>query len=197
MLGRSSRSLLHNKQKKLGFDTRRRLLWRQDRREVCWSLRNSWRVKKSNQSEHHRGTFGKEHQGAESKNTLERERGMLYQHDPRHVDVLFESLKLENGTTVQTPIVGHAKDETSSEAGPDQTSKYRSHVARCLFFSHDRADITFAVNELCQRMTGPTQQSFAKVTRSVFEGREAMDPSFRIRGHQFRSDSLLRLRLVR
>ena len=76
----------------------------------------------------------------------------LYQHDPRHVDVLVESLGLENGNTVQTPIIDR---------------KYRSHVARCLFFSQDRADITFAVNELCQRMSDLS-----------------MDPSFRIRGQE-------------
>ena len=35
----------------------------------------------------------------------------------------------------------------------DQHSSYRSLVARCLFFSHDRADTTFIVNELCQRMS--------------------------------------------
>ena len=50
---------------------------------------------------------------------------------------------------------------------PEQISKYRSHVARCLFFSRDRADMTFAVNELCRRMTDPTQHSCAKLKRLV------------------------------
>ena len=31
--------------------------------------------------------------------------GILYQHDLRHVDVLVESMGLENGNTVQTPII--------------------------------------------------------------------------------------------
>ena len=40
-------------------------------------------------------------------------------------------------------------------------------MARCLFFSRDRADVTFAVNELCQRMTDPSQHSISKLKRLV------------------------------
>ena len=40
-----------------------------------------------------------------------RETGILYQHDLRHVDVLVESLRLENGNTVQTPKFDDVKDE--------------------------------------------------------------------------------------
>ena len=94
------------------------------------------------------------------------ETGILRQHDFRHVDVLIESLGLENGNTVQTPIVDDAKDENPVLLlDPEQISKYRSHVARCLFLSQDRTDITFAVNELCRKMSDPTQHSFAKFVR--------------------------------
>ena len=31
------------------------------------------------------------------------EEGIVYQHDPRHIDVLVKELGLENGNTVQTP----------------------------------------------------------------------------------------------
>ena len=61
-------------------------------------------------------------------------------------------------------------DVTEEELEPlDQVqhSKYRSQVARCLFFSQDRAGITFIVNKLCQRMSTPTQQSLAKLKRLV------------------------------
>ena len=87
----------------------------------------------------------------------ERETGMLHQHDLRHVDVVLESLGLENGNTVQPPTVDDVKDENPVQLDPEQISKYRSHVARCLFFSQHRADMTFAVNELCQRMSDPSQ----------------------------------------
>ena len=50
--------------------------------------------------------------------------------------------------------------------------------------SQDRADTTFAANELCQKMSDPTQQTQLRqieTTRSVLEGREAMYSSFQIR----------------
>ena len=62
---------------------------------------------------------------------------------------------------MQTPIVDDVKDENPVRLDPDQISKYRSHVARCLFLSQDRADIAFAVNELCQKMSDFSQHSFA------------------------------------
>ena len=46
-----------------------------------------------------------------------------------------------------------------------QHQQYRSQVARCLFLSQDRADITFVLNELCQKMSSPNQQSLAKLKR--------------------------------
>ena len=65
------------------------------------------------------------------------------------------------------PIVDGVKDENPVQFDPEQVSKHRSHVASCLFFSQDRADNTFAVNELCQKMSDPTQHSFAKLKRLV------------------------------
>ena len=58
------------------------------------------------------------------------ETGILYQHDPRHVDVLVESLGLENGNTVQNPVIDDVKDENPVWSDPEQISKCRSHVAR-------------------------------------------------------------------
>ena len=72
---------------------------------------------------------------------------------PRHVDVLVKYLGPEHGNAVQTAAV---YDVTGDEQEPlDQTpaSKYGSQVARCAFISQDRADLTFIVNELYQRMS--------------------------------------------
>ena len=92
--------------------------------------------------------------------------GIVYQHDPRHVDVLVRELGLENGNTVQTPAAPSAAEEEESEALDQvQNHRYRSQVARCLFLSQDRADITFIVNELCQTVSNPTQLSLAKLKR--------------------------------
>ena len=94
--------------------------------------------------------------------------GIVYQHDPRHVDVLVREFGLENGNTVHTPAAPNAAEEEKSESlSQVQYHRYRSQVARCLFLSQDRADITFIVNELCQTMSNPTQQSLAKLKRLV------------------------------
>ena len=55
---------------------------------------------------------------------------IVYQHDPRHVEVLVECLGLGNGKTVQTPIVDDVKGENPVWIDPEQISKYRSQVAR-------------------------------------------------------------------
>ena len=90
----------------------------------------------------------------------------MYQHDPRHVDVLVKDLGLEHGNSVQTPAAPDVTEEEESEPlSQDQRHRYRSQVARCLFLSQERADITFIVNELCQKMSSPNQQSFAKLKR--------------------------------
>ena len=86
-------------------------------------------------------------------------RGIVCQHDPRHVDVLVKDLGLENGNSVQTPAAPDVMEEEESQPlSQVQHQQYRSQVARCLFLSQDRADITFIVNELCQKMSSPDQQ---------------------------------------
>ena len=149
----------------LGFDTRRRLCGDRNEGESV-GAQEATGERVSNQSKHHRAGSTKSIK-ALNRRICWGETGILYQHDPRHVDVLVESLGLENGNTVQTPIIDDVKDENPVWLDPEQISKYRSHVARCLFLSQDRADITFAVNELCQRMSDLSQHSFSKLKRLV------------------------------
>ena len=95
-------------------------------------------------------------------------RGILYQHDPRHGDVLVKDLGLEHGNSVQTTANTRCDRRRESEPlSQVQHHEYRSQVARCLSLSQDRAEITFIVNELCQKMSSPTQQSLAKLKRLV------------------------------
>ena len=91
----------------------------------------------------------------------------MYQHDPRHVDVLVKDQGLERGNSVQTLATHDVTEEEVEPLDQMQSSKYRAQVARCLFFSQDRADITFILNELCQIMSDPTHQSLAKLKRLV------------------------------
>ena len=99
------------------------------------------------------------------------ETGILYQHGLRHVDVLVECLELENGNTVQTPRTDNVKDVNRVWLESEKLSKYRHHVARCVFFSQDRAD-----NIRCDRAVPKNVRSFTtqplriETTCSVLEG---------------------------
>ena len=136
-----SRNLFHNKKKKISVLTHDRI----EEESVGAQEAAGERVPK--QSEHHQGRFGKEYQGAEWENVLGRDTCI--------------------GSCVQTPIVDDVKDDSPVWLDPVHISNYRCHVARCLFLSQDTADITFAVNELCQRMSDPSQHSFTKLKRLV------------------------------
>ena len=73
-------------------------------------------------------------------------KGIVNQHDPRHVDVLVKGLGLEHGNSVQTPATLDATEEEESEPlSQVQNHQCRSQVARSLFLSQDRAEKTFIV----------------------------------------------------
>ena len=59
----------------------------------------------------------------------------MYQHDPRHVDVLVKDLGLEQGSSVHTPVTHDATEEELESLHQVQHSRDRSQVARCLFLS--------------------------------------------------------------
>ena len=83
-----------------------------------------------------------------------------------HVDVPVEEIALNRPNTVQTP----AADAQCENPGPleqEPLNNNSSHVARCLFLSQDRADITSTVNGLCQRMSKLTKQSLLRSKRLV------------------------------
>ena len=149
-----SRNLFHNRKRKTsGLTHGDDFVVGQVRKGVCWSSRSSWRA--CIQSK--RASSGQVRQRVSFKalnRTVcwrERETGILCQHDPRHVDVIVESVGLENGNTVQTPIIDDVKDENP------------------VWLDSDRAHITFGVNELCQRnaRSFTTQIFQIEATRSV------------------------------
>ena len=87
------------------------------------------------------------------------QRGIVCQLYPRHVDVLVKDLGLDQGNSVQTSAAHGLTEEEPAPLDQVQHSKYRSQVARCWFLSQDRADRTFIVNELCQRMSNPRNRA--------------------------------------
>ena len=71
------------------------------------------------------------------------------------VAVFVKEISLQTANTVQTLEADDTSSDISEPLKQEQFSKYRSHVARCLFLSQDRADRTCSVNEVCQRMSSP------------------------------------------
>ena len=118
------------------------------------------------QKNHHQSWVNRTHQCIKQKIALGN-RGLVYQYDPRHVDVLVKDLGLEYGNAVQTSTIHDVTDEEPAPLDHMQSSQHRSQVARCLFLSQDRADVTFIANEFCHVMLNSTLQSLAKLKRPV------------------------------
>ena len=58
-------------------------------------------------------------------------RGIVYEHDPRHVHVLLKGLGLEQGNSVQTLATHDVTDEELEPLDQVQRSSCRSQGARC------------------------------------------------------------------
>ena len=82
-----------------------------------------------------------------------REQGIVYQHDPRHIDVIVNESRLGRGNSARTPATFDVTEEEKSEPlGPDQHYLCSLPVDRCVTHNQDRAGTTFIVNELCQKV---------------------------------------------
>ena len=87
-----------------------------------------------------------------------REPGIVYQHDPRHVDVIVKESGLGRGNSAPTPATFDVTEEEKSEPlSQDQHYRCTVQVDRCLTHNQDRAGTIFIVNELCQQMPNHDQ----------------------------------------
>jgi hypothetical protein len=89
-----------------------------------------------------------------------------YEADPRHVKEILKGLDLQENSkgldwAARRASEAEVKEATPLEAG--QASKYRSLTARANFLALDRADIQFAVKELCKEMSAPTTLSWSRL----------------------------------
>ena len=86
--------------------------------------------------------------------------------DPRHVEILVNTLNLQQGKSVSSPGVSNdGGDVTPLE--PSDASQYRSLVMRCNYLALDRPDIHFASKELARSMQHPTKGSWNGLKRLV------------------------------
>ena len=99
--------------------------------------------------------------------------GWEYESDQRHAEIILEELQMGEGTRpLGTPGVEETlKRKPEEEAAglkpldPRSATKYRALVARANYVAQDRAEIQYAVKELCRCMSAPNQDSWAKLKR--------------------------------
>ena len=95
-------------------------------------------------------------------------RGLVFEADPRHAEIIIEQMKLKEAKVVST--LG-TKDEgrTSSDCDElfdeNQASQYRAITARCNYIVPDRADLAYSVKELARHMSKPTRGDWVRLKR--------------------------------
>ena len=95
-------------------------------------------------------------------------RGIVYEADPRHVEIVVEQLGLQNAKPVATPGIkeeGRTQEDCDQPLSEEEASKYRALVARYNYLSPDRPDISYSVKELARYMSAPTKGNWLQLKR--------------------------------
>ena len=85
-------------------------------------------------------------------------RGLVFEADPRHAEIIINQLKLTDAKVVATPGTkdeGRTTNDCREEREGEQASQFRALTARCNYISPERPDIAFAVKELSRSMSKP------------------------------------------
>ena len=93
--------------------------------------------------------------------------GILYEPDPRHVEILVNELGIKDAKAVVSPGVKRAvvADEDNKHPEPAQATKFRQLIARCNFLCQDRPDIGYACKEAARGMAVPRIEDWEKLMR--------------------------------
>ena len=96
------------------------------------------------------------------------EKGITFEADPRHAEIIIEQLKLKDAKIVCTPGAkdeGTTTQDVDEELDEPQASQYRAITARCNYISPDRLDIAYTVKELARRMSRPPRGDWQRLKR--------------------------------
>ena len=95
-----------------------------------------------------------------------------YNCDQRHAEIIPEELDFKDCKPVGTPEVEEtlkrsAEDEAhgATPLSPAMATQYRGLTARANYMAQDRAEIQYAVKELCRTMSAPNNDSWSKLKR--------------------------------
>ena len=100
--------------------------------------------------------------------TWDEGKGIGYDADPRHVEIINQQLSLEHAKFVTTPgtkAEGRTADDNGEPLGDEHATKHRALVARCNYLSPDRPDIAFAVKGFPRHMSIPRKGDWTRLKR--------------------------------
>lgn len=86
--------------------------------------------------------------------------GILYEADPRHVEIIIKQLQLSESKPVSSPGTkeeGRTSEDNETPFTDKEATNYRAIVARCNYLFPDRPDVAFAVKEFARAMSKPTK----------------------------------------
>ena len=95
-------------------------------------------------------------------------KGIIYEVDPRHVEIIFKQLQLTQAKLVTTPGTKDERrtsEDHKEELGDKEATLYRALMARCNYLSPDRHDISYAATEFARAMSKPTRGDMKRIKR--------------------------------
>ena len=93
---------------------------------------------------------------------------IIYEADPRHVEIIVELLKFVDAKGVTTPGIkkdGSTIENNDEKLADQQASKYRAFVARCNYLSPDLPDVVYSAKGLARDMSSPSRGNGAQQKR--------------------------------
>ena len=98
----------------------------------------------------------------------DQQKGLVYEVDPRHVEIIFEQLNFTHAKIVTIPGTrdeGRTQEDHREQLEDEQVSKYRAPVARCNYSAPDRPDIAYTAKGLARGMALLTKGDWQRFKR--------------------------------
>lgn len=96
------------------------------------------------------------------------QRGIAYEADPRHVELVIGQFNLQYAIAVTTPGARdewRMKEDHEQLLGDKDATKFRAVIARCKYIAPDRFDIAYVVKELARGVPHPNNGDMQRLRR--------------------------------
>ena len=100
--------------------------------------------------------------------TWDGSRGIVYEADPRHTELIIDQPKLGDAKEVSTPGTreeGRITTDQGDKLSEKDTTRYRALVARLNYLAPGRPDIAYAVKGFTRAMSNPTNGDWLRLKR--------------------------------